>query len=181
MIEGFVPPRYRILKLGDPVLRIRSEEVKNFDGNGLLRLVERLNKAATLAEGAGVCAPQVGVATRVFSWRLERHVGHIVNPEIVEADGAARAREGCLSMPNMFFDIERSKSVFISGQDILGESVSYEATGWLAKLFQHELDHLNGTLMIDRLDDEQWATFEEQWYELYGKPCPGDRRPPVGD
>jgi len=175
-VSNFIPPRYRILKLGDPVLRQESDEVVDFDDPELLAIVKRLQTANNMAKGAGVCAPQVGMNTRVFAWKFERQVGHVVNPVIKETDGTQVDLEGCLSMPDMWFHVERAKSVHLVGRDILGEEIEYEAEGFFARLIQHELDHLNGTLMIDRLDDEQWKKFQGVWYDRYGVVCPDGRR-----
>lgn len=174
--KGFVPPRYRVLQLGDPVLRETSDEVIDFEDPELLQVVKRLQVTNNYAKGAGVCAPQIGLNSRVFAWKFERIVGHVVNPVIKERDGTQTDLEGCLSMPEMFFNIERSDSVHLVGRDMLGEEIEYEATGFFARLVQHELDHLNGVLLIDRLDDEQWKKFQGVWYERYDKLCPGDRQ-----
>ena len=182
MFEGFVPPRFRILEFGDPVLRERAEEVTDFDDHNLLNMVERLHKANELAKGAGVCAPQLGLNIRVYVWKFPRHTGHIVNPTVKEVDDKLETQsEGCLSFPDMYFDIERPKSCYVVGQDMLGNEISFEAESFHARLVQHEIDHLNGSLLIDRLNDEQWKDFQDVYSKRYGKPSPGDRQPVLGD
>jgi len=177
----FIPPRHRISQIGDPVLRLKCEEVEDFNGE-LFDLVKRLERAAKENRGIGAAAPQVGVNQRVFAWNApEIGVGHIINPRIEMTSGTVVASEGCLSIPGFFFDVERPAEVLLSGQYLDGSGFHQAATGLLARLFLHEMDHLDGILLVDRIDDEQWRRFRDDWTKKTGRPCPGDWRQKVGD
>ena len=105
------------------------------------------------AEGVGLAAPQIGVQKRLFVWDLGDGPRTIVNPQIVESDGEWVYDEGCLSVPGLSWEIVRPKQVHVIGRDLDGNEVSVEADEIEARLFQHELDHLDGTLLIERLDE----------------------------
>lgn len=147
---------YAIRIVGDPVLRQRAEEVTDIDGR-LVRLCEDMLETMYEAPGLGLAAPQVGVQKRFFVYDLGAGDGGqvLINPTITESDGEWEYYEGCLSVPGLGFDIVRPKQVHITGVDLDGNEVSIEADELLARLFQHELDHLDGVLLLDHLDDEQ--------------------------
>lgn len=105
--------------------------------------------------GIGLAAPQVGVQKRVFVYEIEGQPGVLINPEIREGDGEWSYMEGCLSIPDVYFEIVRPKEIHIVGRDLDGNEVSLEADELTSRLFQHELDHLDGILMLEHLDDEQ--------------------------
>lgn len=138
---------------GDPVLRERSIEVVDFDAE-LRRLVTDLTDTMLDADGGGIAAPQIGVGLRVFTWRLGEETGHIVNPELsfVDCDEQYES-EGCLSIPGLKFDCRRSQRVVARGSSMFGEPVELPGDGRLAMIVQHETDHLDGILFVDRLDD----------------------------
>ena len=144
---------YDIRVIGDPVLRQRAREIDDIDAS-LVRLVDDMLETMYEAPGIGLAAPQVGVQRRLFVWDVGTGPQAIVNPEIVESDGEWVFEEGCLSVPGLSWEIVRPKRVHVVGRDLDGNEISVEADELEARLFQHELDHLDGTLLIERLDDE---------------------------
>lgn len=144
---------YDIRIIGDPVLRQRAREVTEIDGS-LARLVDDMLETMYEAPGIGLAAPQVGVQKRLFVWDIGEGPEAIVNPEIVESDGEWVFEEGCLSVPGLSWEIVRPKVIHIVGRDLDGNELSFEADELEARLFQHEMDHLDGTLLIERLDDD---------------------------
>ena len=150
--------------MGDPVLRQRATEISDIDGR-VVRMVNDMLPAMYEAQGIGLAAPQVGVQRRVFVFDLQEGNGPqtLINPEIVESDGEWTYAEGCLSVPGLTFDIVRPKQVHIVGLDLDGNQVSIEADELLARLFQHELDHLDGTLLIDHLPRAERKAALRDW------------------
>ena len=144
---------YDIRIIGDPVLRQRAREITEIDGS-LIRLVDDMLETMYEAPGIGLAAPQVGVQKRLFVWDIGEGPEAIVNPEIVESDGEWVFEEGCLSVPGLSWEIVRPKVIHIVGRDLDGNELSFEADELEARLFQHEMDHLDGTLVIERLDDD---------------------------
>ncbi|MER5802550.1 MULTISPECIES: peptide deformylase [Streptomyces] len=142
--------------LGDPVLHTPCEDVTDF-GPELAQLVEDMFATMYAARGVGLAANQVGVASRVFVYDCPddedvRHLGHVVNPRLVEADGVVlRGPEGCLSLPGLEAGTERYDHAVVEGFTVDGEPVSVRGTGWFARCLQHEYDHLQGGLYVDRL------------------------------
>jgi peptide deformylase len=147
---------YAIRIVGDPVLRQRADEVTDIDGR-LAKLCEDMAQTMYDAPGLGLAAPQVGVQKRFFVYDLGAGDGTqvLINPVITESDGEWEYHEGCLSVPGMGFDIVRPKRVHVVGVDLDGNEVSFEADELLSRLMQHELDHLDGVLLLDHLDDDQ--------------------------
>jgi peptide deformylase len=144
---------YAIRLVGDPVLRERAAEVTDIDGR-LARLADDMVATMYEAPGLGLAAPQVGVRKRLFVYDVGEGPEVLVNPEIRESGGEWVYEEGCLSVPGLAWEIVRPKVVHLVGRDLDGNEVSIEADELLARLFQHELDHLDGVLLLDRLDDE---------------------------
>ena len=145
---------YTIRVFGDPVLKQRATDVGDIDGS-VARLVDDM--FATLYEsdsGIGLAAPQVGVQKRIFVYDIDDEQVTLINPRIVESDGEWEYQEGCLSLPGMYFPIVRPKQVHLVAHDLDGNEISLEADELLARLFQHELDHLDGKLMLEHLDDD---------------------------
>ena len=146
---------YQIRQFGDPVLTQRSAEVTDLDGT-LARLVDDMIETMHDAHGLGLAAPQVGVQKRLFVYQLEdREPVAIVNPTIVESSGEWEYEEGCLSIPGLYFPIVRPKEIHLTGWDIDGNEVFIEADELEARCFQHELDHLDGRLLLTLLDKGQ--------------------------
>jgi peptide deformylase len=143
-----------IRTLGDPVLRQPSKPVERFD-RALRRLVEEMTETMYAANGVGLAAPQVGVSARVFTYDDgETGPSILANPELTLLDGEVLHDEGCLSIPGPYHPTARTARVRVTGQDVRGRPIEVEAEGLLARIFQHETDHLNGVLYIDRLDDD---------------------------
>jgi peptide deformylase len=145
----------QIRQYGDPALRLKANEVVDFDDD-LRRLVERMTTLMQEAQGVGLAATQVGVLRRLFVFQPgEDGPRVIVNPVIVErADESESDGEGCLSLQGVRVPVERSVSVVIEGKDEAGADVRLELDEYAARVAQHELDHLDGVLIIDRTDDE---------------------------
>jgi peptide deformylase len=139
---------------GDPVLRSRAEEVREFD-KPLRQLVDDMTETMLEAPGQGLAAPQIGVPLRVFTYHVDEiGVGHVINP-VLELSGETEVDiEGCLSIPGLTFDVERPLSAKLKGQDVEGAVVEIEASEILARVFQHEVDHLDGVLYLQRLTNE---------------------------
>jgi peptide deformylase len=141
--------------LGDPVLRTPADVVTDFDKQ-LRNLVADLTDSMLTAPGVGLAAPQLGVGLRVFTYHLDdEQSGHLINPRLHfptedEQDGP----EGCLSIPGVSVDCRRRQHVVAHGQNMFGDPVLVEGTGLLARCVQHETDHLDGVLFLDRLDTE---------------------------
>jgi peptide deformylase len=145
---------YAIRIFGDPVLKKRADDVVDIDGR-LARLAEDMLVTMYDAPGLGLAAPQVGVQKRLFVYDIGEGPRTLVNPIISEARGEWSYDEGCLSVPGMSFEIIRPKEIHLTGYDLDGNEVSIEADELLARLFQHELDHLDGVLLLEHLDDDQ--------------------------
>jgi peptide deformylase len=155
---------------GDPVLTARAVEVTDFDKE-LRRLVDDLTDTMRDAPGAGLAAPQIGVGLRVFTWHVDGEAGHLVNPDLSLSEEIQDGPEGCLSIPDLTFDCRRAMSVVARGWNMYGEPVTVEGSQTLARAIQHETDHLDGILFIDRLDREtrkqaMRAIREAEWFGL---------------
>ncbi len=143
-----------IRQYGDPVLKERTRDVENIDGS-IASLVESMIETMYAAPGTGLAANQVGVQRRIFVYDIGDGPTTIINPQIVESDGEWVFDEGCLSVPGLSWDIVRPNAVHLVGLDLDGNEVSIEATELEGRVFQHELDHLDGILLVERLDDDQ--------------------------
>ncbi len=144
-----------ILTYGHPVLRRATRPVGNLDGD-LDRLIGDMVETMYAAPGVGLAANQVGSLDRVFvanpsEDRDPAKLLVLINPELTEAEGEIVAEEGCLSIPDVREEVRRARRVLVRGLDRDGRPVEIEAEGLLARIFQHELDHLNGILFVDRL------------------------------
>ena len=145
----------QIRQYGDPALRLRAHEVSEFDDD-LRRLVDRMIALMHDAQGVGLAATQVGVLRRVFVFEPDEEGPRaIVNPVVVErADETATEDEGCLSLQGARVPVERSVRIVLEGKDPNGEDLRLELEPYASRVAQHELDHLDGVLIIDRTDDE---------------------------
>jgi peptide deformylase len=139
---------------GDPVLRTPAAAVVDFDKE-LSKLVRDLTETLIDAPGTGLAAPQIGVSQRVFVWHVDGEDGHLVNPSLDLSAEEQDGEEGCLSIPGLAFPCKRAMRVVAKGWDMHGEPVVVEGSELLARCVQHETDHLDGILFIDRLDREQ--------------------------
>ncbi|MGP9528465.1 peptide deformylase [Glutamicibacter sp. AOP5-A2-18] len=141
--------------IGDPVLRTQAQEVTDF-GPELQKLVEDMDQTMEDVHGAGLAAPQVGVSLRVFTYQIGEERGHIVNPVLELSDDFQDDQvEGCLSIPGVAAPVPRRRYVKASGFDKFGNPVQLEGADMLARCFQHETDHLDGILFLDRLAPEE--------------------------
>ncbi|APU14516.1 MULTISPECIES: peptide deformylase [Actinoalloteichus] len=142
---------------GDPVLRTRAREVVDFD-KALRALVQDLWDTMEQQGGAGIAAPQIGVGRRVFAYHCAGHAGHLVNPTVrLLGHDLDEEPEGCLSIPGMSRPCRRANRVLATGWNVHGEAVQVQGEGLLARCLQHEIDHLDGVLYIDRLSPDTAA------------------------
>ncbi len=144
---------YAVRTFGDPVLKQVARDVEGVDG-ALVRLVDDMVETMYESEGAGLAAPQVGVQKRLFVYDVGEGPQTLINPTIVEGEGEWYHDEGCLSIPGLRLGIVRPDKVHVRGYGLDGEEVSIEADEFLGRVFQHEVDHLDGVLMVERLDDD---------------------------
>lgn len=149
-------PTHVIRLHGDPVLKQRTVEVTEIDG-ALVRLVNDMIETMHAAPGVGLAANQVGVQKRLFVYDVGEGPRVVVNPVIDERDGEWTYEEGCLSVPGLYWPIVRSEGVHLRGLDLDGNDLSLDAHELLARVFQHEVDHLEGVLLLEHLDDDQRA------------------------
>jgi peptide deformylase len=158
---------------GDPVLRTKADPVKVFDAE-LRRLVRDLTETMMDAPGVGLAAPQIGVSLRVFTYHVDDQVGHLINPSLDLSEDEESGEEGCLSFPGLVYPVNRAFGVVAKGFNMHGEPVTLEGTGQLARCVQHETDHLDGVLFIDKLDKAQHklAMKEIRESEWWGEPVP---------
>jgi len=145
---------FPIRVFGDPVLRQRAAEVKDIDAK-VVRLAEEMIETMHDAPGVGLAAPQVGIERRIFVYDVGEGARTVINPEIIESSGEWEYEEGCLSVPELHWPIIRPRQVHLVGLDLEGDELSIEAAERLARVFQHELDHLNGILLLERLEPDQ--------------------------
>ena len=148
-----------IIFADNPILRKKSKKVKNF-GKALQVLIDDMVETMHAANGLGLAAPQIGVLERVIVIQLPENeedpqsgkLFALCNPRIIRADGEEEAEEGCLCLPGFVGEVKRATSVTVKAQDRRGKKVRIKAEGFLARAFQHESDHLNGILYIDRVE-----------------------------
>ena len=155
---------------GDPVLRTPAAEVVDFDKE-LRQLVKDLTDTMLEAPGAGLAAPQIGVGLRVFTYYVDKQLGHLINPSLALSPEMQDGEEGCLSFPGIYFDTPRALRVVAKGWNEHGEPVTLEGSELMARCIQHETDHLDGVLFLDRLDAANRklamkAIRESEWFGL---------------
>lgn len=184
-----------VVILGEPVLHRRAAPVEVIDDE-IRVLVADMFETMDAARGVGLAAPQIGVGLRIFTWQMANsdgipERGAVINPYLTSsrpADGDPdphEEAEGCLSVPGESFPLRRGERAKLTGLDVDGEEIHYEATGWFARMFQHEFDHLNGFLYVDRLSGS-WAKKAKKAVrrEGWGRPGlswqPGVDRDPFG-
>jgi len=139
-----------IRTFGDPVLRRRAAEVSGVD-EAVRKLMHDMSDTVIEAPGVGLAAPQIGIPRRVIVWRYEGKEGALANPSIVEQHGREEADEACLSLPGLSYPVVRSAWVKVTGLNDRGKLVELVADDWTARILQHEIDHLDGVLFIDRI------------------------------
>jgi peptide deformylase len=154
-----------IRTFGDPVLKTRAAPVDSFD-ESLVRLTQDMLATMRDNEGVGLAANQVGRLKRVFVAAIEDEEYIIVNPVLSDwSETTESAQEGCLSIPGILVDVERPTGVTVSGQDLSGEPLQIEASDLLARVLQHEVDHLDGVLILDRTDRPSRKAAMREWRE----------------
>lgn len=141
--------RYKVVLTGDPVLRRIAHPVKEVNDN-IKKLLNNMAETMYHAKGVGLAAPQVGISKRVIVVDIGEGLFKLVNPEIVASSGIQDGAEGCLSLPDVVGNVKRSERVTVKALDENGDEVTIEATGYLARAFQHEIDHLNGIIFTDK-------------------------------
>ena len=160
---------------GDPVLRTPAEAVVDFDAE-LRGLVADLTDSMTDQNGAGLAAPQLGVGLRVFTFHVDDVLGHLVNPVLEFPDEEEQdGPEGCLSIPGLYFDTKRRRNVVAKGFNEYGDPMQIVGSGLMARCVQHETDHLDGVLFLDRLDpatrkEAMKAIRAADWYDEAAPP-----------
>ncbi|MEI7540172.1 MAG: peptide deformylase [Actinomycetes bacterium] len=155
---------------GDPVLLTPASPVIDFDKE-LRNLVADLTDTMLEAPGAGLAAPQIGVPLRVFTWHVDDVLGHLINPTLSLGDDIQDGDEGCLSFPEMRYETKRALKAVAKGFNMFGEPIVVEGSEFLARALQHETDHLDGILFIDRLSPEDRKLAmkeirESEWFNL---------------
>jgi len=164
---------HEIRKLGDPVLRLRCQEVDTFDAT-LRALADEMFETMYAAPGIGLAANQIGRSIRMFVYDGGDGAGSgvVVNPSIVERDGGQEEDEGCLSIPGVYRPTPRAMSVRLEGVDLDGNLIALEGEGLLARILQHETDHLDGALYVDRLSKADRGSALAEFEDLMAHPRP---------
>jgi peptide deformylase len=169
---------YTIRTFGDPVLKTKAAAVTEIDGK-VAQLVDDMFEALYESDsGIGLAAPQIGVQKQIFVWDMDEQPMTIINPEIVESRGEWLYDEGCLSIPGLYVEMLRPNEVLMRGLDLDGNTIEIEASELAGRLFQHEIDHLHGVLMFDRLQGEQRKEAMAEYrriLELSSAPAPKRR------
>ncbi|MEG3585959.1 MAG: peptide deformylase [Actinomycetota bacterium] len=145
---------YEIRVFGDPVLKKVAEDIEEIDGD-LVKTCDRMLQTMYEAPGIGLAAPQVGISKRFFVYDYGDGPKVLINPVIKERQGQWEYEEGCLSVPGLSWKIIRPKVIHLTGFDLDGNELSIEADELESRLFQHEMDHLDGRLLLEYLDDSQ--------------------------
>ncbi len=139
---------YQIVKMGEDILREKAQEVKKISPN-IIRLLDNLADTLYESKGVGLAAPQIGVSKRVAVVDIGEELFELINPVIIEKYGEEVDEEGCLSIPGLQGEVKRAAKVVVECLNREGEQVKYVGEGFLARAFQHEIDHLNGILFVD--------------------------------
>jgi peptide deformylase len=180
---AYTPSRFRILQVNDPILREVCEHVSIVDDE-VKQLVRRMQTANRYADGYGVAAPQIGENKRVIVWNVPSKAlvnahdnkirkGSIIDPQVINLSPEQEvAEEGCLSIKGHYFRVARPKWITLAGLTVEGEITTFRATGLLARVILHEIDHLNGVLVVDRADEQDWLLYLESFPYHLGEPPP---------
>ena len=140
---------YQVVTLPDPVLRQKSQTVENITP-GVIRVLDNMHDTLYAADGVGLAAPQIGISKRIVVIDPGDQYIEMFNPEIIYREGEVLGREGCLSVPGMVGWLNRAQKITVKGLDRNGENLEIEAVDMLARVFQHEIDHLDGILFPDK-------------------------------
>ena len=164
-----------IVRFGDPVLTTPTTPVTKFDQH-TETLVRDLLETVDSPGRAGLAATQIGVGLRVFSYNVEGRIGYVINPEIAElSEELQEGEEGCLSVPGLWYPTTRAERAVVTGVDLRNEPITLEGTGLMARCLQHETDHLDGILYVERLDPQTRKQARRDirrsdWFMLDGRP-----------
>jgi len=145
---------FPIRTFGDPVLNTVSDTVETFD-DALRRLIDDMFETMYAAPGVGLAAPQIGISRRLFVYDIGEGPGHLINPTLIETSGEWEFDEGCLSVPERFWPITRPSHARLKGVDCKEKPLVLEGDELMGRMLQHELDHLNGMLLLERLDRKE--------------------------
>lgn len=168
---------YEIRTYGDPVLKSQASAITDIDGK-VARLVDDMFDTLYDSDsGIALAAPQIGVQKQIVVWDIDDQPMALINPVVVESEGEWVYSEGCLSIPELYVDILRPNQVLVRGLDMNGNEVEIEASELMGRMFQHEIDHLNGVLMFDRMTPEQRKGAMAEYRKLQEAPvAPAARR-----
>ena len=143
---------YKVITAENPILRRKAKKIHRFDPS-IQKLAQDMFETMHASRGVGLAAPQIAQSIRIFVAEFEDHKVAMVNPEIVKMEGEVLGTEGCLSIPGYIGEnIRRAEKIVVKGQDVRGKPMKVNAEGWFARVLQHEIDHLDGILFLDRLD-----------------------------
>lgn len=159
----------KLVKWPSQILKQKAEPLSKIDGK-TIKLIEKMFEVMYKADGVGLAAPQVGRSVQLFTVDLTSHdinfKGALINPKLVDVGIETEVdEEGCLSLPGLYINLERPKKIIISGITPDEKEIVLELKGFAARVFLHELDHLNGTLIIDHLSDEERRRILKEWQE----------------
>ncbi|CAB4364473.1 MAG: peptide deformylase [Actinobacteria bacterium] len=167
---------YEIRTFGDPVLKAEASAVTEINGK-IARLVDDMFDTLYESDsGIALAAPQIGVQKQIVVWDLDDAPMAIINPVVVESDGEFVYSEGCLSIPDLYVDILRPNHVLVRGLDIDGNEVEIEGSELMGRLLQHEIDHLHGVLMFDRMTPDQRKAAMTEYRKLQENPAAKPQR-----
>ena len=161
---------YEIRTFGDPVLKAEASAITEINGK-IARLVDDMFDTLYDSDsGIALAAPQIGVQKQVVVWDIDDQPMALINPEVVESDGEFVYSEGCLSIPDLYVDILRPNKVLVRGVDIDGNLIEIEAEELMGRMLQHEIDHLHGVLMFDRMTPEQRKAAMAEYRKMQEQP-----------
>jgi peptide deformylase len=162
---------YQIRTYGDPVLKTKAAEVADINGK-IARIVDDMFDTLYDSEsGIALAAPQIGVQKQIFVWDVDDEQMAIINPQIVESSGEWLYDEGCLSIPGLYVEMLRPNNVLVRGLTVDGDEIEIEAGELMGRMFQHEIDHLHGVLMFDRMTPEQRKQAMAEYRRLQAQPA----------
>ncbi|HIE43259.1 MAG TPA: peptide deformylase [Candidatus Omnitrophica bacterium] len=154
-----------IIKYGDPILRRKALKVDRIEKEDLL-LIENMTETMYAHEGIGLAAPQVGTSKRIIVLDIGEGLRKLINPVVLESEGENEHKEGCLSIPEVYVEVKRPSYTVVEGLNEYGERVRIEAEGLLSRVLHHEIDHLNGLLIVDYLSPAERVTLKRRLRNL---------------
>jgi peptide deformylase len=162
---------YHIRTYGDPVLKSKAAEVADINGK-IARLVDDMFETLYESDsGIALAAPQIGVQKQIFVWEIDDEPMAMINPQIVESSGEWVYDEGCLSIPGLYVEMLRPNNVLVRGFTVDGDEIEIEAGELMGRMFQHEIDHLHGVLMFDRMTPEQRKDAMKEYRRVQEQPA----------